>query len=73
MRYSGAYQIEKSREDKRLLRITLGGTHAVLPGEVVAMERGELALPGDFYVQETVMKCGETGRETTLSMRRLEE
>ena len=28
---------------------------------------------GDFYVQETVMKCGETGRETTLSMRRLEE
>ena len=73
MRYTGAYQIARSEQDARLLTAVLPGHFSVAAGERVRMERGDIGVTGDFYVEEMSL-CGDAqGQKTTLTMRRLEE
>ena len=73
MRYTGTYQIAESEKGARLLTAVLPGRFLTLPGGVVRMERGDIGISGDFYVEETTLEADDQGRKTTLTMRRLEE
>lgn len=73
MRYTGQYQIERSREGARQLTAALPGRQNAAPGSVVRMERGDIGIQGDFYVNEAAYCCSAAGETTTLCMRRLEE
>ena len=73
MRYTGAYQIARSQEGKRLLRAVLPGIIRTAPGDVVRMERADIGITGDFFVEELALRCDGQGERTTLTMRRLTE
>ena len=73
MRYTGQYQIERSREGARQLTAVLPGRQGAAPGSVVRMEHSDIGIQGDFYVEEAAYCCNAAGETTTLRMRRLEE
>lgn len=73
MRYTGQYQIERSREGARQLTAVLPGRQGAAPGSVIRMERSDIGIQGDFYVEEAAYCCNAAGETTTLRMRRLEE
>lgn len=73
MRYTGAYQIDRSRRDARLLTAVLPGHFSAAAGEAVRMERGDIGITGDFYVEEMTLRGDAQGQKTTLIMRRLSE
>lgn len=52
MRYTGEYQIEKSREDEKAVTVTLPGSFLAFPGDRVALELGRMGLSGAFCVAE---------------------
>lgn len=52
MRYTGEYQIEKSREDEKTVTVTLPGSFLAFPGDRVVMELGRVGLSGAFCVAE---------------------
>ena len=53
MRYTGEYQIEKSREDERIVTVTLPGSFTAYPGDRVALKLERMGLRGLFRVAET--------------------
>lgn len=53
MRYTGEYQIEKSREDEKIVTVTLPGSFAAYPGDRVALRLDRMGLAGTFRVAET--------------------
>ena len=73
MRYTGEYQIAQSKKHTRQLCVVMPGKFWAKPGCVVRMERDDIGITGDFYVEELRASCGEQGEQTTLTMRRLEE
>ena len=73
MRYTGAYQIARSRQGAREMTAVLSGAFFIEPGSVVRMERADIGITGDFYVEELVLACNGQGERTTLTMRRLTE
>lgn len=52
MRYTGEYQIEKSREEEKTVTLTLPGSFPAFPGDRVALELGRVGLSGEFRVAE---------------------
>lgn len=73
MRYTGEYQIRQSKQGARLLTAVLPGCFAVKPGTVIRMERGDIGITGEFYLEEVAFSCDGKGETTTLRMRRLQE
>ncbi len=73
MRYTGAYQIEQSKRHKRKLTLVLPGRFWAEPGQVICMERKDIGITGDFYLEEWGSSCNIQGERTTLTMRRLED
>ncbi len=73
MRYTGAYQIARSQQGAREMTVVLSGAFFIEPGSVVRMERADIGITGDFYVEELVLACDGQGERTTLTMRRLTE
>lgn len=73
MRYTGDYQIAQSKQGKRCLTLVLPGFIDCKPGSVVRMERGDIGITGDFYVEEMTTACNGQGERTMLEMRRLTE
>lgn len=73
MRYTGEYQIQQSKREARLLTVVLPGYFAVRPGAVIRMERSDIGITGDFYLEEAVFSCDGKGETTALRMRRLQE
>ena len=70
MRYTGAYQIEQSKQDAQLLTATLPHTPQILPGEIVRLVRSDFGVKGDFYVQESRAVVDASGVRGILTMRR---
>lgn len=52
MRYTGQYQIEKSREEEKLVTVTLPGSFLAFPGDWVSLSLDRMGLTGEFRVQE---------------------
>ena len=73
MRYTGNYQIEQSKKEARQLTAVLPGMPGGHPGDVVRMERGDLGITGDFFVEEWCNEVDTEGERTTLTMRRLNQ
>ena len=53
MRYTGEYQIEKSREEEKTVTVTLPGSFPAYPGDRVALNLERMGLGGTFRVTET--------------------
>ncbi len=53
VRYTGAYQIEKSREEEKAVTVTLPGSFPAFPGDLVRLDLSAMNLAGTFRVAET--------------------
>lgn len=73
MRYTGAYQISASQRGARALTAVLPFFPAVLPGSVVDLQRGDIGVGGEFYVEEVRASWNQQGTRCSLTMGRLEE
>ena len=70
MRYTGEYQIARSREDETTLRVTLAGTQEAEPGDAVTLKLPEQGLSGTYCLRETAYRCGSGGETTELTLRK---
>ena len=52
MRYTGEYQIERSREEERTVTLTLPGSFPAFPGDRVILDLERMGLSGEFRVSE---------------------
>ena len=70
MRYTGSYQIEKSREDEKAVLVTLPGSFLAYPGDRVTLSLSRLGIYGTFRVAEAENSCsGQTGATATLTLK----
>lgn len=53
MRYTGEYQIQKSREEEFQLAVTVPGSFPAFPGDRVSLRLDRMGLAGTFRVAET--------------------
>ena len=53
MRYTGQYQIDRSREDMLVVAVTMPGSFLAFPGDRVLLNLNRLGLSGTFRVAET--------------------
>ena len=69
MRYTGEYQIGRSREGERTVTLTLPGSFPAFPGDRVDLDLPRLGIAGTFRVAEADNVCGEhSGRTATLTL-----
>lgn len=66
MRYTGEYQIMKSKEGQRQLELELPGAFLASPGDVVQLSCGDCGVEGTFRVSEAESRGGEAGELCTL-------
>ena len=52
IRYTGEYQIKKSREDEKTVTVTLPGNFLAFPGDRVSLNLERMGISGDFRVAE---------------------
>jgi len=52
MRYTGEYQIEKSREEEKVVTVRLAGSFPAFPGDTVDLDLTHMGLSGRFRVAE---------------------
>ena len=64
MRYTGQYQIEKSREEERSVTVTLPGNFLAYPGDRVDLNLPRLGLAGTYRVAEAENTCSAQGGAT---------
>ena len=57
MRYTGKYQIEKSREEEFSMAVTLPGNFPAYPGDWVELDLKRLGLSGTYRVAEAESRC----------------
>ena len=65
IRYTGAYQIEKSEKGRYTLEITVGELFPVFPGDILEVS-GDFCEKGDYIVNETCCFGDENGVGTRL-------
>jgi len=72
MRYTGEYQIERSRADEWSLEVTLPGSFPAFPGDRAAVSLERLGLSGTFRVAEAENRFDcQSGAEAALTLRPL--
>ena len=70
MRYTGEYQIEKSREDEKVVTVTLPGNFLAFPGDRAALELGRMGIFGTYRVTEAENAFSvRDGATATLTMK----
>ena len=70
MRYTGEYQIAKSKEGAETLRVTVAGRFSAAPGDRAHVSGTKLGLAGEFRVIEFVRRFGESGEMCEVTMQR---
>jgi hypothetical protein len=70
MRYTGEYQIQKSREEEKLVTVTLPGSFLAFPGDRVELTLDRIGVSGTYQVTEAenTFSVGE-GAEVTLTLK----
>jgi len=72
MRYTGEYQIERSREDEWSLEAALPGSFLAFPGDRAAVSLERMGLSGTFRVAESENRFDcQNGAVTTLTLKPL--
>ena len=66
MRYSGTFQIDRSRAEQREVELTVPALFFAWPGDLVRLERPGWGCNGLWRVREAVVTAGDTGGETAL-------
>lgn len=69
MRYTGEYQIARSKEDEVAIEAVLPGAYNVEPGDMVALRRPSLGLSGDYRAAEVERTLSAEGKTTTLTLK----
>ena len=70
MRYTGEYQIEKSREEEKLVTVTLPGSFLAFPGDWVSLGLEKMGLVGEFRVTEAEnVYSSRKGSTVTLTLK----
>ena len=70
MRYTGEYQIRRSREEELTIELGLAGCFPAFPGDTVRLELGAMGLSGEYRVAEAENTASpETGEVCTLILR----
>ena len=70
MRYTGEYQIRRSREAEVEIELTLPGVREAEPGEIVELRRTGLGLSGTYRLSEVEIRGSESrGAITALRLR----
>ena len=70
MRYTGEYQIEKSREEEKLVTVTLPGSFLAFPGDWVSLGLERMGLTGEFSVREAEnVYSSQSGYMVTLTLK----
>ena len=70
MRYTGEYQIARSREAEVEIELTLPGVREAEPGEIVELRRTGLGLGGTYRLAEVEVAGSESqGAVTVLRLR----
>ena len=70
MRYTGEYQIAKSKEGAETLRVTIAGRFSTAPGDTAAVSGTKLGITGNFRVIERTRRFGESGEACEVTMQR---
>ena len=70
IRYTGAYQIERSVENAETLEVTVAARFDAKPETVVSVSESKLGVTGEFRVKEIVRRFGEAGETTVLTMQK---
>ncbi|SFP19463.1 hypothetical protein SAMN05216343_10459 [Oscillibacter sp. PC13] len=53
MRYTGEYQIDRSKEEEKRISICLPGNFAVFPGDIVRLNLKRIGIAGEYRTEET--------------------
>ena len=70
MRYTGEYQIRRSREEELTIELGLAGCFPAFPGDTVRLELEAMGLSGEYRVAEAENTASpETGEVCTLILR----
>ena len=70
MRYTGEYQIQRSREEELAIEVELAGCFLAFPGDVVRLRLEALGIDGEYRVAEAENRASpETGEVSTLTLR----
>ena len=70
MRYTGEYQIQRSREEELAVEVELAGCFLAFPGDVVRLRLEALGIDGEYRVAEAENRASpETGEVSTLTLR----
>lgn len=70
MRYTGEYQIQRSKEEERSVTLTLPGSFLAFPGDRVSLDLERMGLCGEFRVAEAENSfSSENGAVATLTLR----
>ncbi len=68
MRYSGQYQLEKSRQERYLLEVTLALPFWGWPGELVQVKLERAGCVGTWRILESLVQLDESGQRTVLTL-----
>lgn len=69
MRYTGEYQITRSREEEWSAEICLPGAFQAFPGDMVRLELSRLGLAGEYRVAEAENRTSADGETMTLTLK----
>ena len=73
MRYTGEYQIQRSREEAWTAEVTLPGSFLAFPGDRAAVSLGRMGLSGTFRVAEAENRFdSRNGARAVLTLKPLE-
>lgn len=73
MRYTGEYQIQRSREEAWTAEVTLPGSFLAFPGDRAAVSLGRMGLSGTFRVAEAENRfASRNGARAVLTLKPLE-
>lgn len=70
MRYTGEYQIRRSREEEKTVTLDIAGSFLAYPGDTVRLDLSHMGLKGDFRVAEAENAfSAERGAVATLTLK----
>lgn len=69
MRYTGEYQIARSKENEVEITVVLPGLQRVDAADTVCMQRDDCGIYGEYRVAEVEHRLDETGEKTLLTLK----
>lgn len=70
MRYTGAYQINRSAENELVMEITLPGSPAADPGDLAEVNLPDLGIRGEYPIRAVERTLAEGGEVTVLTLKK---